>query len=157
MFIKHFPGPTKTSKAVYNFMFDPPRYSNDALQHYSWEDRVLFSNDDKLFIKKYCATQYDVEKIKKFLQLLCKSFGVPVPSIRIEPFSTFQGGMTNFLDNEILFMSPSSYHPLLVIHEFCHWYFWHTLRNYYTHNQKFAMKFERRLVWKTRKYWKLLK
>lgn len=118
---------------------------DNSQAHYRWEHRIW--RTESIF-----NHAYNPEKIVGFLRLLCSSFGVPVPRIRAYLLTHSGGAWTDPLLGEIA-LSRRALTPICVIHEFMHWYGRHKHGNFVTHNQLWAKKLQRRLVWKTKKYW----
>jgi|SRR5579864_8130714 len=136
---------TKTDN-FYNSLDLSSFEEGSAYRHYDWDRRI--------FGPGMFTPSISRDAFYNFFRLLCTSFTLPCPSF--EKINQRNRAVTLILDNTIE-VGEAVLNPYVVIHEFVHWYAWHKFKIYVTHNRPWAKKFERRLVWKTKKYWEVLK
>lgn len=119
---------SKTTKVLKAYYINSSRTGvivYNSKKQYDWEQR------------RYQWAIYNISKreFTKLLKLLCNSFNIPTPKIKI-----YKNGYINryatalVCDNTLVLSDKNMLQPLICVHEFVHFYLWDKYKCIESHN-----------------------
>lgn len=116
---------TKVLKAYYINSNRTAYIALNSLKQYNWEQ------------KRYQWAIYNIslKEFKKLLSLLCESFNIKTPRIKVFKKGYIHRRATALVvDNMLLISDKNMLQPLICVHEFVHFYLWDKYKCIESHN-----------------------